>query len=307
MSARAAMEPSLRDDTAQLLYLDLMKRVLTRTIVYETYVSLDTSAHAPAKKIYKLLLPLIKRVFEKKGLAIVRPFKPDWSSREQGGDWPPEAETMVGLKRLDNVQECLTDVLRSGVPGDIMETGVWRGGCCIFMKAILAAYRDTTRNIFLADSFEGLPKPDAQHYPVDAGDVHWAHSDVLAVPVEAVKENFRRYGLFDDRVKFLKGWFKDTMPTAPVDQLAILRLDGDMYESTIQVLDAVYSKLSVGGYAIVDDYALLGCKTAVDDFRNAHGIRDPISMVDWTGAYWKRSKLALLISNLPSSSDLYRK
>jgi O-methyltransferase len=196
---------------------------------------------------------------------------------------------MVGLKRLNNVQECVTDVLRSGVPGDIMETGVWRGGCCIFMKAILASYGDTTRNIWLADSFEGLPKPDAEHYPVDRGDVHWTRSEVLAVPIETVQENFRRYGLLDDRVRFLKGWFKDTMPTAPIKQLSILRLDGDMYESTFQVLHAVYPKLSVGGYAIIDDYALVGCKAAVDDYRKAHGINDPISQVDWSGAYWKRS------------------
>jgi O-methyltransferase len=289
MSPHTTLEPSLRDDTAQRLYLELLKRVLTRTIVYEKYVPMDISVYGPTNKVYKVLFPFLKRIFQKKGLEIVRSFKPDWSSREQGRDWPPEAETMVGLKRLNNVQECLTDVLRSGVPGDILETGVWRGGCCIFMKAILVSYGDSTRNVWLADSFAGLPKPNAAEYPADGGDTHWTKSEVLAVPVEAVKENFRRYELLDDRVKFLKGWFKDTMPTAPIGKLAILRLDGDMYESTIQVLDAVYSKLSVGGYAIIDDYALAGCKAAVDDFRKAHGINDPISQVDWSGAYWKRS------------------
>lgn len=244
----------------------------------------------PSKKIYALLFPLIKRIFARKGLEIVRPYQPDWSDQEQGTFWPPEAETMVGLKRLGNVQECLTDVIRSGVPGDILETGVWRGGCSIFIKAVLASYNDTSRVVWLADSFAGLPKPDSEQYPADRGDKHWKHSDVLAVSMETVQENFRRYGLLDDRVKFLKGWFKDTMPTAPIQQLSILRLDGDMYESTIQVLDAVYSKLSVGGYTIVDDYALPGCKAAIEDFRKAHGITDPISLVDWTGAYWKRSR-----------------
>jgi O-methyltransferase len=276
------------DDTGRQLYLDLLKRVLTRTVVYEKYVPL-TADNSPTKKIYKLVLPFLQRLFARKGLELVRPYQPDWARREQGGDWPPEAETMVGLKRLDNVQECLTDVLRAGVPGDIMETGVWRGGCCIFMKAILAAYGDTTRNIWLADSFAGLPKPNTEQYPADTGDEHWTKSAVLAVSIETVQENFRRYGLLDERVRFLKGWFKDTMPSATVTQLAILRLDGDMYESTIQVLDAVYPKLSVGGYAIIDDYGLPGCKAAVDDFRKTHSIDDPISLVDWTGAYWKRS------------------
>lgn len=289
MPSQTPLEISLQDDTAQRLYLDLLKNVLTRTIVYEKYVPLDISIYGPTKAIYKLLFPLIKRIFAKKGLEIVRPYKLDRARREQGWDWPPEAETMVGLKRLNNVQECITDVLRSGVPGDIMETGVWRGGCSIFMKAVLSAYGDTSRNIWLADSFEGLPRPNADQYPVDRGDVHWTKSEVLAIAIETVQENFRRYGLLDDRVRFLKGWFKDTMPTLPVKQLAILRLDGDMYESTIQVLDAAYPKLSVGGYAIIDDYALVGCKAAVDDFRKAHGIDDPITLVDWSGAYWKRS------------------
>jgi O-methyltransferase len=284
-----ALDPSVRDDTAQRLYLDLLKRVLTRTIVYEKYVPLDISVYGPTKTGYKLLFPFIKRIFASKGLEIVRRFKPDWSDQEQGTYWPPDAETMVGLKRLNNVQACLTDVIHSGVPGDILETGVWRGGCSIFMKAVLASYGDTTRQVWLADSFEGLPKPNEELYPADRGDKHWMNSEVLAVSVETVQENFRRYGLLDDRVKFLKGWFKDTMPTAPIQQLSVLRLDGDMYESTIQVLDAVYPKLSVGGYAIIDDYALSGCKAAVEDYRKAHGITDPISLVDWTGAYWKRS------------------
>ena len=255
--------------------------------MHEKYMSMDT--WGPTSTIYKGLFPIIKRVVGLKGLEIVRSYKLDLEKREQGLDWPPEAETMVGMKRLNNVQECVTDVLRSGVPGDILETGVWRGGCCIFMKAILAAYGDTTRNVWLADSFEGLPKPNAEQYPEDRDDKLWMRGGVLGVPVEAVQENFRRYGLLDERVKFLKGWFRDTLPTAPVRQLSILRLDGDMYESTIQVLDAVYSKVSPGGYVIIDDYHLRGCKAAVDDFRGNHGIRDPLMSVDWAGVYWRRS------------------
>jgi len=282
------LSPSLSagQETAQRLYLDLLKGVLTRTIVHEKYMSMDT--WGPTSTMYKRLFPIIKRAVGVKGLEIVRPFKLDLAKREEGLDWPPEAETMVGMKRLNNVQECVTDVLRSGVPGDILETGVWRGGCCIFMKAILAAYGDTTRNVWLADSFEGLPKPDAEQYPEDRDDELWMRS-VLAVPMETVQENFRRYGLLDERVKFLKGWFKDTLPTAPIRQLSILRLDGDMYESTIQVLDAVYSKVSLGGYVIIDDYHLKGCKAAVDDFRRNHHISDPLTSVDWAGVYWRRS------------------
>ena len=271
------------------LYLDLMKRVLTRSVNPERYVTLDLPYYAPTKRIFRLLLPFIQRRLSKTSLEILRRYTPRPNAREEGADWPPEAETMVGLKRLDNVQECIVDVIRRGVPGDLIETGVWRGGCSIFMKAVLTAYGDTERNVWLADSFEGLPKPDPVNYPVDAGDEHWTLHNVLAVSLETVRDNFTKYGLLDNRVKFLKGWFKDTLPTAPIAKLALMRLDGDMYESTIQVLENLYPKLSPGGYVVVDDYALVGCKAAVDDFRTAQGILDPIQTVDWTGVYWQRS------------------
>jgi O-methyltransferase len=110
----------------------------------------------------------------------------------------------------------------------------------------------------------------------------------LACSQEQVEENFRRYRLLDGQVRFLKGWFKDTLPNAPVGRLAILRLDGDMYESTIQALDALYDKLSPGGFVIVDDYHLQPCAQAIHDFREARGIGDEIRDIDGMGAYWRR-------------------
>jgi len=111
---------------------------------------------------------------------------------------------MIGEKRLDNLQFCVEDVLKRGVPGDLIETGVWRGGATILMRAILKAYGDQTRKVFVADSFEGLPKPDGKKYPSDVGNKFHAFS-VFAISLEEVQENFRRYGLLDDQVHFLKG------------------------------------------------------------------------------------------------------
>ena len=106
-----------------------------------------------------------------------------------------------------------------------------------------------------------------------------------------MRGNFERYGLLDDRVHFLEGWFKDTLPNAPIEQLAILRVDGDMYESTMDALRPLYPKLSVGGYLIIDDYgAIPACKAAVEDYRSEHGITEPIVEIDWTGAYCKRER-----------------
>jgi O-methyltransferase len=116
-------------------------------------------------------------------------------------------------------------------------------------------------------------------------------SSDLAISIEAVKANFERYGLLDDQVRFLKGWFKDTLPTAPFTNFAVIRLDGDMYESTMEALVALYPKLVRGGYAILDDYGLADglCKHAVTDYRREHAIADEIVDIDGQGAYWQKS------------------
>ncbi len=94
--------------------------------------------------------------------------------------------------------------------------------------------------------------------------------------------------MLDDNVRFLQGWFKDTLADAPVEQLAVLRMDGDYYESTIQILEALYHKVSPGGFVIVDDYLHLdSCHQAVDDFRTAFSVDDEIIEADWNSVYWR--------------------
>ena len=209
--------------------------------------------------------------------------------RLEGRDLPPNALTMVGMKRLDNVQACIEDVLADDVPGDLVETGVWRGGTSIFMRAVLKAHGVTDRVVFVADSFEGLPPPDPERFPADSRSGLHKHA-FLAVSQETVAEHFERFGLLDDQVRFVKGWFRDTMPTLADHQWAIIRMDGDMYESTMNVLENLYPGLSPGGYVIVDDYhAIPSCRQAVGDYRVAHGIEDEIHRIDWTGTYWRKS------------------
>jgi O-methyltransferase len=178
---------------------------------------------------------------------------------------------------------CIETVIRDQTAGDLIETGVWRGGACIFMRAALNAYGDRTRKIWVADSFEGLPKPDGRYRQDDLG-INWTFSHTLGVSLDQVKANFSRYGLLDERVRFLKGWFKDTLPAAPIERLAILRLDGDMYSSTMDALVSLYPKLSCGGFAIIDDYGVIeACRKAVADFRDSNKINDPILPIDGAG------------------------
>ena len=161
---------------------------------------------------------------------------------------------MIGLKRMENIEFCVKNIIADKIPGDLIETGVWRGGATIFMRALLKVNNVDDRVVWVADSFEGLPKPDEDKYAADKGDKHHTKEE-LAIGVEIVKANFEKYGLLDDQVKFLVGWFKDTLPTAPIKKLALIRLDGDMYGSTMDALVSLYPKLSPGGYLIIDDWA----------------------------------------------------
>jgi O-methyltransferase len=270
----------------ELLYLDLMKKTLSFTLWPEPPIPIITlnQGRSPIKRF---LVTAISKLLGLTKLQIVHKRDFSESQRVEGRLWPGYADSMIGLKRLANLQDCIETVLGEGVAGDLIETGVWRGGACIFMRAVLAAYGIEDRRIFVADSFEGLPKPDAEKYPADKGDKHHIYT-FLAVSKEDVENNFRKYGLLDNQVVFLKGWFKDTLPQAPIEKLSILRLDGDMYGSTMESLESLYPKLSRGGFCIIDDYALPGCKSAVDDFRSKYRIDSEMKEIDWTGRYWRK-------------------
>ena len=276
------------------LYIDLMARAVTDSIFIDHPLANYTIGEFPiwsAKK--RFAYRALSAIAEKAGFKVVRRSEQmDQSesvakAREGGRDWPARAHTMIGHKRLQNLQYCVRTVIEEDVPGDFIETGVWRGGSCIFMRAMLKAYGIEDRRVWVADSFEGLPKPDPR-YEADKGDTFHIYSD-LAISREQVAANFASYGLLDDQVKFLKGWFKDTLPSAPIERLAIIRLDGDMYESTIQAIEPLYDKLSVGGFVIVDDYFLEPCARAIHDFRDARGIKDEIIDIDGAGSYWRKS------------------
>jgi O-methyltransferase len=197
--------------------------------------------------------------------------------------------TMMGRARLEHLHECLDVVVQEGIPGDLIETGVWKGGGTIFMRGFLAAHEIRDRTVWVADSFDGIPPPSL---PQDAGYVMTKEQQPFcAIPLEQVRELFQRYELLDEQVAFLPGLFGDTLPGAPIERLALLRLDGDLYESTMDALNALYHKLSPGGFAIIDDYGnLLPCKTAVDEFRARHGIHEEIATIDSAAVFWRKQR-----------------
>ena len=208
----------------------------------------------------------------------------------EGTYWPQRAYTMIGEKRLDNIKYCMKKCIEDNIQGDFIEAGVWRGGSTIYMKGILSSYGITDRKVYVADSFEGLPPPDPNKYPIDKGS-QFHLIDFLRVSQETVMNNFKTYDLFDENIIFIKGFFETSLKNVNIDKLAILRLDGDLYSSTIQVLEQLYDKVSIGGFIIVDDSALIGAHTAVNDFRIKNNIVDPIIPIgEVHGTYWRKTK-----------------
>lgn len=266
---------SSADTTGRDLYLDLMERCLLNTIYEDAYTN-----------------------WRERGVA--QHYDP--AMRKLGRDWPSVAHTMIGQARLRNLRNLMEQAIADGIPGDFIETGVWRGGACVLMRAVLKAHGINDRRVFVADSFEGLPPPDPTQYPADAGDIHFQLNE-LAVSIEQVRSNFSKYDLLDEQVVFLKGWFKDTLPIAPITRLALLRLDGDMYESTMDGLRNLYDKVSPGGFIIVDDYGCVaGCKTAIADFRRERGITEPIIDIDGWGVYWRKPLTGTAVPIAPAQA-----
>lgn len=269
-------------ETSVELYLDLLKRCLTRALVAKGVVR---STIDPGRWYLRLLNKALLATLTPMNLELVHLKQSgiaDYVESTHAGRTRMEgAETMLGIKQLDQMQACITDIVRRKVPGDIFEAGVWRGGMTIFMRGVLKALGESQRRVWVADSFEGLPNPEKAY-----DSFGWMKGD-MAVSLEQVKENFARYGLLDEHVVFLKGFFNNSLPDAGINALSVLRVDADLYESTRDVLNHLYPKLSVGGYAIFDDYQnLKDCQRAVNEYRRQHRIEDTIVTIDKRAVYW---------------------
>jgi O-methyltransferase len=235
--------------------------------------------------VYRWIRAVAIKQLRKRSLLLVRMRPYNRAEREKGGDQPALGFTMVGHRRLDNIRACIESVIADRVPGDFVECGVWRGGSSIFAKAVFKAHGVSDRKVWLADSFEGMPVLKAEADKVDSD---FSANRYFAVSKEDVENNFRRFDLLDENVRFVKGWFSESLPSAPIKQIAVLRLDGDYYTSTMDAFNSLYGKVSKRGFVIIDDYyAFAGCKAAVTEFRAAHGITSELTRIDDCSAYWR--------------------
>jgi hypothetical protein len=154
----------------------------------------------------------------------------------------------------------------SEIEGDVVECGVWRGGFSIFLSYIFQ-----NKNIWVCDSYEGFqPLETAKHkYDKERHTPQFTHNAVgpLGISLEEVQTHFKNYGLGDqDRIKFLKGFVKDTLPTSGIEKIALLRIDVDAYSATLETLEELYDKVQPGGYIIFDDSCLYETLDAIKVF-----------------------------------------
>jgi len=173
----------------------------------------------------------------------------------------------------------------------------YRSGCLawgipILMRAFLREYGDQIRTVWLADSFEGLPTDwrEIKNLKDRGASLLMNFVGQLAVSQEQVENSFRNFGLLDQQVRFLPGWFQHSLSTIPLGQkFALIRLDGDYYESTKDALKHLYPLLSPGGFIIIDDYNLpFGCKKAVDEYRQKWGIQSPMVAINAQSVHWRK-------------------
>jgi O-methyltransferase/8-demethyl-8-(2,3-dimethoxy-alpha-L-rhamnosyl)tetracenomycin-C 4'-O-methyltransferase len=253
-------EPPQPGSRIPALYLDLLEKILCNTIYQDGSITASGN----------------------------RPF--DAERRNCGQDIPIRAHTMIGSLRLRQLRRACEAVLSEHVLGDFFEAGVWRGGVSILMRGVIEAYGDRHRKVWVADSFAGLPPPDRRYEKDALTQFNFQERRELAIGGDQVRDNFSRYDLLDKRVEFLQGLFHETLPVLPPYKIAVLRLDGDLYSSTMDCLVNLYDHVAPNGFVIVDDYGVvIDARRAVLDFRRQRDIGQPMLAIDGDGVFWRKS------------------
>ncbi|MGE0821069.1 MAG: TylF/MycF/NovP-related O-methyltransferase [Candidatus Binatia bacterium] len=199
--------------------------------------------------------------------------------------------TMVTSKNLANLYSLVQQLNRMDIQGDIVECGVWNGGSAAIMGlACLDGDKAKTRNMWLFDSFSGLPRPGAKDGELEkkAFFEGWNKGEI-----EKVKQAFRKLGVPIDHVRIIPGWFEETLKTVSLRRVSLLHIDADWYNSVKVALETLYDKVVPGGFVVLDDYGYWeGCKKALDDYIAENGLRNiSLKRVDRIGAYFQKPQL----------------
>ena len=200
--------------------------------------------------------------------------------------------SMTSLERMYSLYQAVTYIQSAAIPGDVVECGVWRGGSSMMAALTLLETGDRPpRELWLFDTFEGMPEPTDRDVSFDGEDAEgtWTasqaadHNDWCYAPLSDVEDNLRSTNFPPERLHFVQGKVEETIPDQGPEQIALLRLDTDWYESTLHELEHFFPRIAPGGVLIIDDYGhWSGAREAVDEYLQRNGIQLLLSRVDYT-------------------------
>jgi O-methyltransferase len=266
-------------------YIDLLKSALMGCLENTCYNEVGAGKKSGIKKAFQTILKFLIP----KNTKLIRLSQGSKEERQMRSDSTFNAYTLVGYKRLQFLEESVKEIAHKKIDGDILEAGLWRGGASIFIKKMMDIV-GLNNQLYCADSFEGMPKPKLKT-DLDSLNGDYSKIDFYTVGLEKVIENFKNFNALDSQVHFVKGWFSETMPLLreKIKKISLLRVDCDLYESTLDVLVNMYDKVSEGGFVYIDDYyGWEGCRKAVDEFRLARSIDQALVTVDRDSVYWNK-------------------
>jgi O-methyltransferase len=267
------------------LYLSLIKKCITRKGFEPGYFLPRKEKRSPRIAVIRALDRMLRKI----GYSLVKFERLSEEEKLKGQGWPAFSETMMGIERLNSLQACVETILSENIEGDFFEAGCWRGGAVIFMLAMLKVYKDGSRIVWAADSFQGYPAPSDN--ATDDERFLFKHADYFAVTKDLFINNVKKYDLYSDRLKVLEGYFSESIPKAPIKKLSLIRIDVDGYDSTTDVLNSLYPRLSPGGYVIIEDMETPGCRRAVEEFCKKNSIDLPIFPIPQDkvhGGFWRK-------------------
>lgn len=267
------------------LYIDLLKRTIRNELYRDDNSPPSHNEVERGRQTYAHLQKRYPTLVNNAGIT------EEFVIFQQRRSATPQAHTLGDMSQVDNVERCVRDVFRNKIAGDFIEVGVFRGGMTILMAGMLRALGEKNRRVYVADSFSGWPKPEENHSVEDSVCYElFADAGSFASSIEEVRHNFGSYNLLDDHVVFVPGWFDETLPKLDVEKFAIIRIDADWYESTQCALENLYPRLSLGGYLVIDDYGLpIGCREAVDEYRQNYQVRDDFQWVNDQTIFWQKT------------------
>lgn len=207
--------------------------------------------------------------------------------------------TMVSYEGLCTLGDQVRFCEETNIPGDLVELGTWKGGCLAMMAQANLKWGKSRRTLRGFDSFQGLPRPRLdKDYGADIQEffkVSEGQSDGALIPINALEADIsaplrilEEVGYPKENVKFHAGWFQETVPKVNIEKIAVLRLDGDFYDSYAVPLEYLYDRVTLGGFIVIDDWVLRGCREAVADFFAKRQLAPYLSHVDGSVRYFRK-------------------